>query len=48
MLVAGADAVGRTHGAIFAGIRPVATMVVVAAPLDARWRVEVEADAVVD
>ncbi|MDP8969528.1 MAG: Rid family hydrolase [Actinomycetota bacterium] len=45
---ADADAVGRTHGEIFAGIRPVATMVVVAALLDPRWRVEVEAEAVLD
>ncbi len=29
-------------------VRPVATMVVVAALLDPRWRVEIEAEAVID
>lgn len=43
-----ADAVGRAHGAVFGGIRPAATMVVVAALLDPRWRVEIEAEAVLD
>ena len=42
-----ADAVGRAHGAVFGAIRPAATMVVVAALLDPRWRVEIEAEAVV-
>lgn len=41
-----ADAVGRAHAAIFADIRPVATMVVVAALIDERWKVEIEAEAV--
>jgi enamine deaminase RidA (YjgF/YER057c/UK114 family) len=41
------EAVGRAHGAVFAAVRPVATMVVVAGLLDARWRVEIEAEAVV-
>src|SRR5215212_1179443 len=40
------EAVGRAHGAVFAGVRPVSTMVVVAALLDPRWRVEMEAEAV--
>ena len=39
------EAVGRAHGAVFAGARPAATMVVVAALLDPRWRVEIEAEA---
>ena len=39
------EAVGRAHGAVFAGTRPAATMVVVAALLDPRWRVEIEAEA---
>jgi enamine deaminase RidA (YjgF/YER057c/UK114 family) len=42
-----ADAVGRAHGAVFAGVRPAATMVVVAGLLDPRWRVEIEAEAIV-
>jgi len=42
-----ADAVGAVHGEIFGRIRPAATMVVVAALLDPRWRVEIEADAVI-
>lgn len=41
-----ADAVGRVHGEVFGEIRPAATMVVVAALLDPRWRVEIEAEAV--
>jgi enamine deaminase RidA (YjgF/YER057c/UK114 family) len=42
------EAVGRAHGEVFAGVRPVATMVVVAGLLDPRWRVEMEAEAVLD
>jgi enamine deaminase RidA (YjgF/YER057c/UK114 family) len=41
------EVVGRVHGEAFDGIRPAATMVVVAALLDPRWLVEIEADAVV-
>ena len=41
-----ADAVGRAHGAVFAQIRPAATMVVVSALLRPEWRVEIEAEAV--
>jgi enamine deaminase RidA (YjgF/YER057c/UK114 family) len=41
-----ADAVGAVHGEIFGATRPAATMVVVAALLDPRWLVEVEAEAV--
>lgn len=43
-----ADAVGRAHGAVFGDVRPAATMVVVSALLDPRWKVEVEAEAIVD
>jgi enamine deaminase RidA (YjgF/YER057c/UK114 family) len=39
-------AVGQAHGEVFGAVRPAATMVVVAALLDPRWRVEVELDAV--
>ena len=42
-----ADAVGGVHGEVFGDVRPASTMVVVAALLDPRWVVEVEADAVV-
>src|SRR5918996_2317863 len=43
-----AAAVGRAHGEVFGAVRPVATMVVVAALVDPRWRVEIEAEAVID
>jgi enamine deaminase RidA (YjgF/YER057c/UK114 family) len=43
---ADAEAVGRVHGEVLAGVRPVATMVVVAGLLDPRWKVEIEAEAV--
>lgn len=42
-----ADAVGRAHGDAFGAGRPASTMVVVAALLDPRWQVEIEAEAVV-
>jgi len=45
---ADAEAVGRAHGAVFADVRPAATMVVVAGLLDPRWKVEIEAEAIVD
>jgi len=45
--VADADAVGQAHGAVFGDVRPAATMVVVTGLLDPRWRVEIEAEAVV-
>jgi enamine deaminase RidA (YjgF/YER057c/UK114 family) len=38
---------GRAHGEVFGSIRPAATMVVVAKLLNAAWRVEIEADAVI-
>jgi enamine deaminase RidA (YjgF/YER057c/UK114 family) len=43
-----AGEVGSVHGEYFGAVRPVATMVVVAALLDPRWRVEIEAEAIVD
>jgi enamine deaminase RidA (YjgF/YER057c/UK114 family) len=43
---ADADAVGQVHGEVFGDIRPAATMVVVSALLDPRWKVEIEAEAV--
>ena len=42
------ESVGRAHGEVFANIRPAATMVVVAKLLNPSWRVEIEADAVID
>ncbi|HXC96478.1 MAG TPA: RidA family protein [Edaphobacter sp.] len=39
------ETVGRIHGKFFGLIRPAATMVVVAALLNPRWRIEIEADA---
>ncbi len=39
------EAVARIHGKFFSLILPAATMVVVSALLDPRWKVEVEADA---
>jgi enamine deaminase RidA (YjgF/YER057c/UK114 family) len=43
-----ADAVGAAHARALAGARPAATMVVVAGLLDPRWKVEIEAEAVLD
>ena len=40
------EAVGRAHGEVMRAARPVATMVVVKALLDERWKVEIEAEAV--
>jgi enamine deaminase RidA (YjgF/YER057c/UK114 family) len=39
------EASGRIHGKFFGLIRPAATMVVVAALLNPKWRIEIEADA---
>jgi len=38
--------VARAHGEVFADIRPASTAIVVKALLDRRWRVEIEAEAV--
>ena len=39
------EAVGRAHGEVFGSVGPAASMVVVAALLDPRWKVEIEAEA---
>jgi enamine deaminase RidA (YjgF/YER057c/UK114 family) len=44
---ADAGAVGAAHARALGEARPAATMVVVAALLDPRWRVEIEAEAVI-
>jgi enamine deaminase RidA (YjgF/YER057c/UK114 family) len=41
-----ADAIGEAHGEVFGDTRPASTMVVVAALLDERWHIELEAEAV--
>lgn len=43
---ADSEAIGAAHGEIFGEIRPASTMVVVAGLLDARWKVEMELEAV--
>lgn len=42
------EEVARAHGEVFSEIRPASTAVVVKGLLDPRWRVEIEADAIVD
>lgn len=40
------EEVGRAHGEVFGAIRPASAMLVVKGLLDPRWRVEIEAEAV--
>ena len=40
------DGIARAHGEVFSEIRPASTALVVKALLDPRWRIEIEADAV--
>ena len=39
---------GRAHGEVFADVRPANTTIVVSGFLDPRWRLEMEADAILD
>jgi enamine deaminase RidA (YjgF/YER057c/UK114 family) len=40
------EEIARAHGEVFSGIRPASTAVIVKGLLDPRWRVELEAEAV--
>jgi len=40
--------VGRAHGEVFGEVRPASTMVVVTGFLDPAWKVEIEAEALLD
>ena len=43
-----AEAVGRVHGEAFGDVRPASGLIVVSGFIDPRWRVEIEADALVE
>ncbi len=45
---ADADAVGRAHGRWFGDVRPASTMIAGAVLLRPEWRVEIEAEAVIE
>ena len=45
---ADADAIGAVHGELFRDVRPASTMVVVSALLRPEWRIEIEAEALLD
>jgi enamine deaminase RidA (YjgF/YER057c/UK114 family) len=45
--VADAESVSAVHGELFGEVRPAATMVVIAGLLDPRWKVEIEAEALI-
>jgi enamine deaminase RidA (YjgF/YER057c/UK114 family) len=45
--VADGEAVGAVHGEVFGSVRPASTMVAVSALLDPRWKVEIEAEALI-
>lgn len=41
------DTVAKVHGEVFGDVRPAATIVVVAGLAEERWRVEIEAEAII-
>ena len=41
------DAVGAAHGRAFGDVRPASAVILVSGFIDPRWKVEIEADAVV-
>ena len=43
-----AAAVGKVHGRVFGAVRPATGFIVVSGFIDPRWKVEIEADAVVN
>ena len=45
---ADADLVGHAHGAMFGDIRPAATMLVIPALIRPEWKVEIEAEAILE
>lgn len=45
---ADADLVGHAHGAVFKAIRPAATMLVIPALIRPEWKVEIEAEAILE
>ena len=45
---ADADLVGHAHGAVFKDIRPAATMLVIPALIRPEWKVEIEAEAIIN
>jgi enamine deaminase RidA (YjgF/YER057c/UK114 family) len=44
---ADADAVAAVHGRVFGAVRPASSFLVLAGLLDPRWKVEIEADAMI-
>ena len=45
---ADSDLVGRAHGSAFKNVRPASTMLVVPALIRSEWKVEIEAEAIIE